>query len=125
MGLFDFLKPKKKPIEIFEKKMMNSMFPNGEKDIDAGTKELLQILDNQVNYETARDIFVKSAAISRISEKFDKERLRIHLSGYCLHHFNEQHIAKFYNYLTALGAAMLMNGSSPSEVKRKGNDYVW
>jgi len=33
MGLFDFLKPKKNPMEEMMEKISNSIFPKGEKDI--------------------------------------------------------------------------------------------
>ena len=125
MGFFDFLKSSKNPMdEIFEK-MSNSIFPKGEKDIDAGTKELLHILNNKIDYNTAKSIFLKSVVISRISESFDKERLRTHLAGYCLNHFNDAQVANYYNYLVALSAAMMIHRRTPSEVKRNGDIYSW
>gem|GEM_PF-4395566 len=30
-----------------------------------------------------------------------------------------------HNYLTALAAAMMINGKVPSEVKRQDNSYFW
>lgn len=125
MGIFDFLKAKKNPLEDKMEKMLNSIFPKGEKVIDAGAKELLFILNNRVDYDTAKNIFVKSSIISRISEKFDKERLRLHLSGYCLQHFNDAQIDKFYSYLVSLASAMLLSRITPSEVKRGGDSYYW
>ena len=125
MGFFDFLKPPPNPLgEIFEK-MSNSIFPKGEKDIDAGTKELLHILNNKIDYDTAKSIFLKSVVISRISESFDKERLRAHLAGYCLNHFNDAQVASYYNYLVALSTAMMIHRRTPSEVKRNGDIYSW
>lgn len=125
MGLFDFLKQKKDPIEEMMEKISNSIFPKGEKDINAGTKELLYILNNKIDYDTAKLIFLRSAAISRISEKFDKERLKSHLAGYCIQHFNNEQVEKFYGYLTALSVAMMVQRRTPSEVRREGNVYVW
>ena len=125
MGLFDFLKPKKNPMEEMMEKISNSIFPKGEKDIDAGTKELLHILNNKIDYDTAKSIFLKSAAISRISEKFDKERLKSHLAGYCIQHFSDEQVEKFHGYLTALSAAMMIHRRTPSEVRREGDKHVW
>jgi hypothetical protein len=73
----------------------------------------------------ARNIFVKSVSISRVSSNFDKQRLVNHLKGYCLQHFNEKQLDKFFDYLTALTVAMKVHGSSPVEIKRDGDAYVW
>jgi hypothetical protein len=125
MGLFDFLKPKKNPMEEMMEKLANSIFPKGEKDIDAGTKELLYILNNKIDFESAKGIFLKSSAISRISDNFDLKRLKAHLAGYCLEHFSEKEVEEFYRYLHALSLAMKTNRNSPSEVKREGDNYIW
>jgi hypothetical protein len=125
MGIFDFLKPKKNPMEEAFEKMHNSIFPKGERDINAGIQELLRILDNKIDTKTARSILIKSAAISRISEKFDKERLRVHLAGYCLHHFNDKQLDKYFNYLTAMSVAMQIHRATPSEIQRRGDEYFW
>lgn len=122
MGLFDFFKPKK--TDVFEK-MYNQMFPKGEKDVNAGTDELLYILNSSVSRETARSIFTKATALSNVAEKFDEERLRVHLAGYCLQHFSEEQVKKFHGYLVALKAAMLINRKTPSEVRRNGDAYYW
>jgi hypothetical protein len=125
MGFLSFLRHKKIPLKERLDKMFDSMFPKGEKDVKAGTKELLCILNNKIDYGTARTIFLKSIAISRIAKEFDKERLKIHLTGYCIHHFNEAQIEKYYNYLVALSTAMLIHNRTPSEVRRVGDAYVW
>lgn len=125
MGLFDFLKPKKNPMDEVYQKMMNSTFPKGDKDINAATDELLHILNNKVGREEAKGIVLKSVAISRISKEFSKERLKQHLAGYCLHHFNDSQVEKFHSYLTALSAAMMIHQRTPSEVRREGEAYVW
>lgn len=125
MGLFDFLKPKKNPMEEMMESISNSIFPKGDKDIEAGTTELLHILNNKIDFETAKNIFLKSAIISRISEKFDKNRLKSHLAGYCIQHFNNEEFEKFYGYLTALSTAMLIHRRTPSEVRREGDTYIW
>jgi hypothetical protein len=125
MGLFDFLKKKKSPLDETIEKMTKSMFPKGKKDIEAGTRELLYIFDNKVDEGTAQSIFMKSVSKSRISKKFDKEWLKAHLSGYCLQHFTENQIDKFHDYLVALSFAMMINGKTPSDVRREGDAYLW
>lgn len=125
MGLFDFFKPKKNELKDNLAHIFNSYFPKGEKDINAGTDELLFILNNKISRYEAKNIFIKSVTLSRIAEKFDKGRLKVHLSRYCLHYFNENQINKFYDYLVALSAAMMSHRRTPSEVIKKGDDYRW
>lgn len=128
MGLFDFLNPKKRrSIKIIKdiQVIMNSRFPNGDEDINAAANELLYILNNKICQDEAREIVRLSTGISRISRDFTKERLRRHLAGYCIHHFTESQLEEFYYYLIALARAIVVHGKSPSEVKRKGDLYVW
>jgi len=125
MGFFDFFKSKKKPGNELLESLTNSLFPKGIKDIQAGTNELLYILNNKIDSSIAENIFVKSSAISRIAKDFDKERLKLHLSGYCIQYFNDSQIDKYYNYLKTLSIAMLIDNRTPSEVRRVGENYVW
>lgn len=125
MGLFDFLKPKKDSLNDNLSQMLSTFFPKGETDINTGTDELLQILNNKIERKLARDIFVKSVSMSRISAKFDRERLVNHLRGYCLQHFNDEQIDRFLTYLNTLTMALAIHGSPPSQVKRKGDGYAW
>ncbi len=125
MGLFSFLKPKKNNLDELLHNLSNSMFPKGEKDITAGAEELLNILNNKIDKNEAILIFKKSTVISRVSEEFDKERLKRHLEGYCLPYFDEMQLDQFYRYLIALKAAMMINRRTPSEVRRDGDAYFW
>lgn len=125
MGLFDFLKPKKSELNDSMAHLHASIFPKGEKDMNAVTEELLLILNNKINKNEATDIALKAIAISRISQNFNRDRLKSHLAGYCLHHFNDRQIDKFYNYLAALSTAWTIHQRTPSEVKRVGDDYLW
>lgn len=123
--LEDVSPDKKKEMNKTVTQIMNSIFPKGKKDINAGTDELLHILNHSINRDEARNIFIKSVSISRISKNFDKERLMEHLSDYCIQHFSQMQIKRFFNYLVALSAAMMMHGKTPSEVRRKGEIYIW
>ena len=125
MGLFDFLKPKKN--DEFKETiahMTASMFPKGEKDINAVTDAVLYILDNKIGRDEAKNIALKSVAISRLSKEFSKERLRLHLSGYCLHHFNDKQVETLHGYLSFLIIADTMFRKTPSEVVRQGDGWV-
>jgi hypothetical protein len=124
MGIFDFLKPKKSPMEEIFEKMNNSLFPKGQKDTDAATSELLQILNNKISRQEAQTILLKSIAISAISQNFTEERLRLHLAGYCLHHFSEAQVKRFYQYLGSIAMAKLQN-RTPSEITRSATGYSW
>jgi hypothetical protein len=92
--------------DLFEK-IQREIFPNGKIDIDAGTKELLRILNNKVNEETAQTIFLKSSSIcytTSLNNEFSKERLKQHLSPYALHYFNDKALNDFYAYLLSKNA---------------------
>lgn len=82
-------------------------------------------MNNIIDRKEARAIFVKSVSMSRVASKFDKERLFNHLKGYCTQHFNEAQLDMFFNYLTALTVALSAHGSSPIDIKRNGEAYVW
>ncbi|MBO6573126.1 MAG: hypothetical protein JJ958_11870 [Balneola sp.] len=125
MGLFDFFKPEKNDLNNELSQLINKFFPKGKKDINAGTQELMRILDTSILEEEARNIFIKSVAISRISENFDDQRLKDHLSGYCIQYFDQKKIKQFHSYLVALNAAMLLQQRTPSEVRREGDSYIW
>jgi hypothetical protein len=60
MGFFDFLKPKRNEALDAAQAMLKQVFPNGEIDYQAGTAEVLHILNNSVSKEIARNIFTKS-----------------------------------------------------------------
>jgi hypothetical protein len=125
MGFLDFFKPKHKELNISLQQMINAFFPHGEKDVETGTQELLHILNDTIDEKEARIIFIRSFSLCCISKKFDKARLKSHLKGYCIQHFNENQIEKFHGYLSALIFARVFRGKTPSEVIRKGNSYFW
>ena len=110
--------------ELF-RNMSNSIFPKGDKDINAVTNELLDILNNKISYEDAKEIVLKSAAISRMSKEFTQERLRQHLAGYCIQHFSNSQVETYHGYLTALSVAMMIHQKTPSDVTREGEGYIW
>ncbi|MBP6870984.1 MAG: hypothetical protein KBC43_03165 [Bacteroidales bacterium] len=124
MGLFDFLKPNKKEINNELTQMNASFYPKGAKDINAVTDEVLYILDNKISRDEARTIALRSVTISRISSEFSEERLKRHLAGYCLHHFNDNQVKKFHGYLSFLTIASVMFKASPSEVVRDGDMWL-
>ena len=123
MGLFDFLKSKKlEKSEVIEK-IKNQIFPRGDRDIQAGTDELLFILNNKIDRNLAQSIFMKSMAISFFTKEFDKERLHTHLSGYCIQYFDPEQMKTFYNYLTFLNFSRVAFGRTPSEIRRENGKY--
>lgn len=125
MGLFDFFKPKKnKELNNTLAKLNETFFPKGKKDMEAVTDAVLYILDYKIDKDEAQTIAVRSVAISRISENFSQERLKQHLSGYSLHHFNDSQIEKFHGYLSLLSIASMMFKKSPSEVVRQNDTWI-
>jgi hypothetical protein len=96
MGLFDFFKPKKNPMQELFENMNNNMFPKQDKDISAATDELLNILHYKIEREEAKSIILRAIPLSRIAKEFSEARLRVHLEGYCLQHFNNEQVGKFY-----------------------------
>ena len=84
------------------KKMNKEIFPNGQLDIDKGTKKLLQILNDNIDKNTAQNIFVKSSSICYITSMkgtFSKERLKQHLAPYALDYFNDDTLSEFYDFI--------------------------
>lgn len=103
MGLFNFLKKNKstKNSELNElmSKVLKDIFPNGQKDINDRTNKLLQILNNKVDFQTAKTILIRSSSIcytTNQSNAFDIERLKQHLAGYCLQYFDDRSLQNFY-----------------------------
>jgi hypothetical protein len=127
MGFFDFLKPKQNnQMNDTFARMEATWFPKGEKDIKYAVNELLFILNNKIDSSEAETIILKSIAISNISQEFNKDRLKLHLAGYCLNHFNDSQLEAFYNYLQACKVGRLMSQKTPSEITRIGdNGYAW
>ena len=120
MGLFDKIFGKKKENPI--KELAKIVFPNGSRDIEAGTAEVLWILNNSVSTDQAREIFSNSASLCAITEKFDKERLELHLNGYCKGVFSEKQLEQLYGYLVSRTVALAMKGN----LKRmEGGGYSW
>lgn len=124
MGLFDFLKPKKTEMEEMFEKMSAKIFPKGEKDINAVVDSLLYILDNKISREEAKSIALKSTFLSRFNTNFDRDRLRSHLAGYCLQHFNDKQIETFHGYLVFLTIADAKFRKTPSEIIREGDGWI-
>lgn len=131
MGFFDFLKPKRNEALDAAQAMLKQVFPNGDLDYQAGTAEVLNILNNAVSKEVARNIFTKSTLICRIvsmkegeDNKFDVERLKVHLSGYCIQYFNEDQIKRLHNYQVALLASSFF-GKTAKDINRLGDGYSW
>jgi hypothetical protein len=131
MGFFDFFKPKKNEALEAANAMLKQVFPNGELDYEAGTNEILEILNFKISRDVARNIFVKSTMICRIvsskkdvESKFDFDRLKLHLSGYCIEHFSDDQIHQLHGYQVSLLAASLF-GISPKDVRKTGSGYAW
>ncbi|NOQ25428.1 MAG: hypothetical protein GQ564_08700 [Bacteroidales bacterium] len=119
MGLFGKSKKAKSPME----ELMKRIFPNGKSDIISGTDELLSILHSNISRDTVQNIFVKAMAISVMTEKFDVERLKLHLDGYCKDVFGETELQKFYEYLVARKVALMMGAKNV--FRNQDGNYAW
>jgi uncharacterized protein YozE (UPF0346 family) len=125
MGFLDFLKPKPSKINNLLERMHANIFPKGEKDYNAVSNELKYILNDKISKEESTNIALKSIAISHLSENFDLERLKEHLTGYCIDRFNEKQLHQFYSFLLAIKTAKKYNNKTPSEIWRDGDVYYW
>lgn len=85
--------------------------------MDAGARELQRILGGSIPLEEARNIFVKSYALWNIRGDLDKDRLILHLKGYCWEYFDDEKVDDLMTYLAMVKVAAAMGGS-PAEVKR-------
>jgi predicted house-cleaning noncanonical NTP pyrophosphatase (MazG superfamily) len=125
MGLFDFLKPKSNPQSDAVKKAMQTLLPGGEADIQAGTKEVRNIIATNIPEDKARNIFLKSYAIASLTDDFDEEKLQNHLNAYCKEYFDKNKVERLTQYLTAVKAALLINKMGASRVRKDADGYVW
>ncbi len=124
MGFFDIFKPKKNELLDLINQLNKNSFPKGEMDFIAATDVVLHILNNSIDRVEARNIAVKSITLSRITKEFTVDRLKKHLAGYCIQHFNEYQIDIFYNYLAFLSVVNLMFNKSPSDLVRQGDTWL-
>ena len=95
-------KPQENGFQDLMQKMQKEIFPNGEKDIEDGSNQLLLILNHSIDKKTAANIFVKSSSIcytSSLNDEFSMERLKEHLASYALKYFDNQALRRFYDYL--------------------------
>ena len=128
MGLFDFLKPKKFTIielNEFEINFCNSFFPKGEKDILAVANVVVSFSNNKIGIEEARQIAMRSVILSRLARSFTKERLKIHLDGYCKNYLTKKQIRNFHGYLVFLSIASSRFNKTPSDIIEKGDEFVF
>lgn len=131
MGFFDFFKPKKNEFADTANTILKQVFPNGELDYKAGTNEVLEILKHKVSQDIARNIFIKSTLICRIvtmkedeNNQFDLDRLKVHLSGYCIQYFDNAQIKQLHDYQISLLAASFL-GKTPRDVRKIDSGYAW
>ena len=86
------------------------------------------ILNHSISLNEAKAIITKSYIICLLAsekDKFDKERLKLHLSGYCIQYFDEKQLDEFYNYIMAINSARIFSRRTPSEVTKQGDKYLW
>ena len=106
--------------------MYKGMFPKGQVDLDAGAKEVQRILGGRIPLKEAQSIFVKSYSLMTLREgELDKDRLVMHLKGYCWEYFDDEKVDALLLYLcmVKLSAAM---GGSPASVRRTAEGgYKW
>ena len=122
LNLLKFKKSKPLQSNLSE---IKKFLPNGEADIGAGTNELLLILNNSIDEQEAREVFINCFMMSKLPLRLDRERLEKHLESNNIHHFNNVQMDKFLSYLTALTVAMNIFGCSPNDVERDGDGYIW
>lgn len=118
MGLFNFFKRKKNPLEETTEKLFNEIFPGGKKDIELGAKVLQNLLGNKIDFTKAVQIYTRSAALAKTTDNFDLERLRTHLAGYSLQYFSQQELNSYYEFLFAF-----RNSKSPIVVSNNSSDF--
>lgn len=125
MGLFNIFKKKKSDEELFFEEIHKKMFPNGEKDITAGTAEFISIFGNSISAKEAEQIFLKSLFLFSTAENYTEEMLHSYLTRETNLSFNKKQLSVFYGYLTTLKTARALHNTGPSEIRRDKNGYVW
>lgn len=101
------------------------LYPNGKVDYDAGVNELLSILDNKIDRQTASGIFSKARACAHTSSDFSADRLRLHLQPYALHFFNDYQLDRFFRFLMSCSILALTQHKGPSEIRIVNGDYYF
>lgn len=101
------------------------MFPNGDKDIDAATKECRLIFDNSISYEVAKDIFLKTTLLNNAADNYTEEMLLSYFQREIKINFNSKQIKQFFGYLTVVKVANSMHNAGPSEIRRNESGYYW
>lgn len=90
-----------------------------------GLMNCCQILDNNIDRQTASGIFSKARALAHTSKDFSVERLKLHLQPYALHHFNEYQLDRFFKFLMSCNLLALLQGKGPSEMRIVNGDYFF
>lgn len=119
MGLSDFFDPSDQNMAAQMQQVSDYLFPLGDKDKEAGTREVLYTLKDSVDKDLALNIFIKTSFLSRFSGKFDQDDLKTHLAGYDMASLNNQQVANHFNYLMAIANARMLYGSPPSQITRE------
>ena len=125
MGLFDIFKKGKSDKELFFKNIIDKMFPNGEKDIDAGVKEFRYIFGNSVSYENAKRVFLKTTFLIFTAPNYTEEMLLSYFQREVNLDYNAKQIEKYFGYLSSLKVANAMHSAGAFEVHRNESGYYW
>jgi hypothetical protein len=109
MGLFNF----------FKKKSNAQNIVTNEKDIEIGAKVFLLNVDNRIDYQTAKKIFIDTAIIAKTSVNFDENDLRKFLSEkYRSINFTKEEISAYYQFLSTYAKT-----KNPIKVSNSSDDF--
>lgn len=125
MSLLNIFNKNKREEKKFFKSIYKRIFPNGDKDIDAGTKECRFIFDNEISYEEAKYLFLKTTLINSTTGITTIDMLREYIQNDIdTNRYNKQ-INKYYAYLISIKIANITHKAGPLELRRTESGYSW
>jgi len=101
MGLFGFLKTKKKSdIDKLMEKVHNDIFPDGFKQIERETDELFQLLNGRYSKEQLKSTLLYASALFLITDNKSAERITSSIIIRSNRAIDEEDANTIYNYIT-------------------------
>jgi hypothetical protein len=108
MSFFSIFKKQKDIEREYFAEVYSQMFPNGEEDIKAGTKDFMLIFENIFNTEKAKSIFNRTMFLNSTIEKFSLEMLKSYFDRNIEAIVSQEQYKYYFGYLTFVKAMRVL-----------------